>query len=61
MKFREHFLVKPGKALDLADHDPDYCAGMGSKEDADKHLEKYHTAAWPTSRNCSTPRASGRC
>jgi polyphosphate kinase 2 (PPK2 family) len=42
MNFRERFLVKPGKGLDLADHDPDSCAGMGSKADADKHLEKYH-------------------
>jgi PPK2 family polyphosphate:nucleotide phosphotransferase len=41
MGFRERFLVKPGSAVDLADHDPDFCAGLGGKDEAQKHLDKY--------------------
>jgi PPK2 family polyphosphate:nucleotide phosphotransferase len=42
MRFCDRFLVKPGAACDLADHDPDFCAGLGGKEEAQKHLDKYH-------------------
>jgi PPK2 family polyphosphate:nucleotide phosphotransferase len=42
MGFRERFLVKPGSAVDLAGHDPDFCAGLGGKDEAQKHLDKYH-------------------
>ena len=43
MGFYDRFMVKPGSAVDLADHDPDWCAGLGGKDEAQKHLDKYHS------------------
>jgi PPK2 family polyphosphate:nucleotide phosphotransferase len=42
MKLLERFLVKPDAKVRLSDHDPDYCEGFGPKEDAPKHLDKFH-------------------
>jgi PPK2 family polyphosphate:nucleotide phosphotransferase len=42
MRFFDRFLVKPGERVDLAGLDPDDSAGLGGKDDAQEHLDKYH-------------------
>ena len=42
MRFCERFLVAPGAKVDLSDHDPDFCAGLGDKEHAPQRLDRFH-------------------
>src|SRR5664279_1402583 len=43
MQFYKRFMVEDGTKVDLADYDPDDCAGLGDKAHTQERMDRYHS------------------